>query len=193
LLSQGAYAPAFNDHGGAPRLRLGLCAPPTYARTLAGAEVPSPRALVLAHEIVAAENAADRFSRMWSNSPDIIWIQIIRALGVDDPALGQKIRVLVATNLETIGAEIAEVRVQALVQTYTVGEMEGMLAFRRSPVGQAYYLAAPDLSRARQAMSQGSVPKGRDADAPALSPRRLDLIRRILAAQDEKGQARKAG
>jgi hypothetical protein len=161
-------------------MTLAWLAGPGHAQTASAAADPHVREL--AQAIVAADGDRARLSKLDAVEP-IITNQIAKALDLADPAKKDRIAAVVHARIQALGDAVIEAKVSATAQTYTVEELEGALAFERSPTGQALRRADPELAR-----GLGSAPA---ADGPPLPDQKLALINRILKARDVETSARK--
>lgn len=151
--------------------------------------VPDPRVRDLARAVVAGDGVQARWSSLGAAMEPAMAQQIDKALGLTDAARKAQVGGVVHNGLEALGGDLAEARVSVLAGTYTVQELEGVLAFRHSSTGQAYLRAAPELSREITEALRSGAPV---ADGPEPSEQKLALINRILKARDVENSARKA-
>jgi len=115
--------------------------------------------------------------------------QIEKTLDVTDPVKKDRIAAVVHSRVQAWVNDMIEARVSALAKTYTIEELEGYLAFGRSPAGQVLRTAAPELNRelASVVFGQGTP----SADGAHSSEQKVALINRILKARDVETYARK--
>ena len=156
------------------------------------AQTPSvqldPQAVDSARAIVAADGDRARLSKL--NPLEFMFTdQLEKTLGLTDPIKKPKVGDIVHSRIQTLEEDLIEARVLAMAQTYTLAELQGDLAFDRSPTGQALQSAAPELSRklTSAVFDQGALAE----DGPPLSAQKVALINRILIARDVEASARK--
>jgi hypothetical protein len=150
--------------------------------------LPDLKTRQLARAMVAADGDRVRLSKLDSIEV-VIAAQIEKALDLTDPAKKEKIGSIVHERLQALEDDLIEARVSALAQTYTTAELEGYLAFGRSPTGQALRGAASELNRELTSAVLGE--SASEADVPPLSEQKVMLIERILKARDVESSARK--
>lgn len=167
-------------------MSLALLAGPGHAQTSPG--TPDPQARELAQAIVAADGDRARLSKLISLDL-IITDQTEKALDVADPVKKDRIGAIVHNRMQALEDDLIEAKVSALTQTFTIQELEGALAFDRSPSGQALRRAAPELNRelASAAFGQGAPA----AEGPPPSGQKLALINRVLKARGVENSAHK--
>ena len=178
---RGRRSPCFQ----APRRRRLRRASDPHARELAQALVG------LAQTFVGEENRQAsplNSSNLTLQFEPMIKSEIEKTVSVTDPAKIEKIGVIVHGGLEALRDDMVEARVSALTQTFTVRELEGMLAARRGPSGEVFLRAAPEHFRAFYYVVSNEV----DGPTPAPSEQNLALIHRILKARDFENIARQA-
>lgn len=149
---------------------------------------PDPQALDLARQIVAFDGDRERMSKQLDALGQLLPSQVGLMLSVQDPAQKQKIADLVKARLETMKDGLVAARVSAMAQTYPADLLQGGLAFRHTPTGEAYRNATPALNAAAGAALLSDKPTPVD---PAIPQAKLALIDRILKAQDVEGSSRK--
>jgi len=179
-------------------LALALVAGAAHAQAPAGAPGPKapdqqaadPQTYALARDMVVAEGFRARLSRLDVVEP-MYADQIVQALHLTDPAGQERIRGVVHKHWQALEDELVEARVSMLAQTSTRQELEGVLAFGRSPAGQALRAAAPELNRALMA-AVFSAPAPDGAAPPPLSERKIALVKRILRARNVEADAHTA-
>lgn len=161
---------------------------PGAARAQVSSGAPGAHARELAQAVVADEGVQARWSKVSASLEPILAGLIAKPLDVADPAKKERIGAVVHNDLQALGDEMIEARVSAMAQTFTVQELEGFLAFSRSPTGQTYRSAVSELSRElAPAFLSGAFPAV-NTDVPE---QKRALIDRILKAQDVAGSARK--
>ena len=167
-------------------MALALLAGPGRAQV--SSATPDPHARELARALVAEDPAAQTTrSKISPILESTLTGQIGKTLDVTTPDKKDKIGVVVHSGVQAMWDDMIETRVSALAQTFTIQELEGALAFHRSPTWQAYLSANPELSRELGAALYSDPP----AADPSLSEQKLALINRILKARDVEGSARK--
>jgi hypothetical protein len=167
-------------------ISLGLACVLSAGQGLAAVGTSDPHALEVARELAGARFAA------WSKVEPAIELmvsrQVIQTLDVREAAKSEKVTAVVRDSLEAVGGEMIEVRAKALAGTYSSSELDGLLAFRRSDIGQAFSQASPELAREVAAALKSGAPPAQEPPAP---PEKRELVRRILASEGAEGLARR--
>lgn len=165
---------------------LAWLAGPGHTQTASA--TPGPHARELAQALVAADGERARLSKL--TSMELVLPRLIeQTLDVADPVKKDRIGVVVHNRIQALEDDLIEVRVSAMAQTFTVEELDGALAFDRSPTGQAYLRAAPELNRElTSVVFASSAP---EADGPPPSDQKLALINRILKAREVETNTRR--
>lgn len=149
------------------------------------ADAPDPHALQLARDIATIDSGPT-----WAKAGPTIELildrSILQTLGVNGAPAGRKIRGVVVEGVEQIKADMIDARASALATTLSASELEGVLAFRHSELGQAFSRTTPELTYKIMAAFYSSVAP---ADEPLMSIHTRESIRRILVSQDAETHA----
>src|SRR5271168_4749800 len=160
--------------------RLFIAAGSAIAWLFAAGQAPAavgasdPHALEVARELAAGRLA------MWSKVEPAVELmlrrEVAQALDATETAKSDKIAAVVHASLQAVGDDLVEARATALAATYSSSELDGLLAFRRSNIGEAFSQATPEFSREIAAALKSGAPL---AEEPPPSPQKLELIHRV--------------
>jgi hypothetical protein len=128
-------------------LACGLSTSGVHAQTATAAATPTARQLELSQELIAASGAKANYDQMMDNVFKQIFAQAEQGQSAKSQQSLAAIEQAEVTTMAKIKPKLFDAVEKAYAMTYSESEMESILAFDRTPAGQAMIAKAPLLSK----------------------------------------------
>jgi hypothetical protein len=169
--------------------------PHTTAHAPSPPSDPTADKRALAETLLTADGTRESETKALQRLTGLLSAQVVGKLQISDPAVVAKVTQIVHEVTAPAGPRVVDAAADAYAANFSAKELAALIAFVRSPIGQAEMANQPLLKVELAAVINGSPDSGhveaaaKQAFAAAsLSDR--ELVERILAAQDFEARTR---